>query len=264
MSALAGKRVVVTRAAAQADGLCRLLERAGAVVLRSPTIRVSAAPDPGPLDRALERVEAYRWIVFTSSNGVRAVMARLLESGRDARALDPARVAAVGSSTAGALETHGIRPEFVPETERSRALAETLEPVAGERILLTRADIADPGMAATLRRRGASRVDDVVAYRTELVPPAGEVLEELRRGVQGITFTSPSTLRGFVAMGPEWRSLLDGVVVAALGPATTDAARRVGLEVDMEASERSMTGLVEALERAFASRTPGPDEEMAE
>jgi uroporphyrinogen III methyltransferase/synthase len=264
MSALEGKRVVVTRADGQAEGLCRLLEGAGAEVIRCPTIRVSPPPDFHDLDRALARLAEYRWIVFTSSNGVRAVASRLEVLGRGRGGLDPARVAAVGSSTARALASLDVSPAFVPVVERSRSLAETLEPVVGERILLTRADIADAGLARTLEARGAGRVDDVVAYRTELLPPTGEALRELRRGVRGITFTSPSTLRGFMAIGPEWRSLLEGVAVATLGPATTDAAAREGIAVEVEASERSMKGLVEALERVFAARGEGVDEEIIE
>jgi len=264
VSALQGKRVVVTRAEGQAEELCSMLERRGAEVIRCPTIRVSPPASFDELDEALARLEQYRWIVFTSSNGVRAIASRLEALGRDAGNLDAARVAAVGSSTAHALESLGVSPAFVPTVERSRALADELDPVAGERILLTRADIASAGLAARLEERGASRVDDVVAYRTELLPPAGEALRELRLGVQGITFTSPSTLRGFVAIGPEWRSLLEGVVVATLGPATTEAAAGEGLGVDVEAPERSMTGLVEALQRAFAARAGRPDEESVE
>jgi uroporphyrinogen III methyltransferase/synthase len=264
VSALRGKRVVVTRAEGQADGLCRLLAERGSAVIRCPTIRVEPPPSLEDLDRALGRLDEYRWIVFTSSNGVRAVAARLEALGRGGETLDPARVAAVGTSTAHALEALGLTPAFVPEVERSRSLADELEPVVGERVLLTRADIADPGLAERLEARGAGRVDDVVAYRTELLPPAGEALRELRLGVQGITFTSPSTLRGFIAIGPEWRSLLQGVIVATLGPATSEVAAREGLEVDVEASERSMKGLVEALERAFAARTGRHDEETVE
>jgi len=261
VSSLGGKRVVVTRSDEQAEELADMLESRGAEVIRCPTIRVTPPPSYHELDRALKRLDEYRWIVFTSSNGVRAVASRLETLGLEPTMLDPARVAAVGSSTSQALEELGVTPTFVPEVERSRALAEELGPVQGAPILLTRADIADPGLAETLLARGASRVDDVVAYRTELLPPTGEALRELRLGVQGITFTSPSTVRGFVAIGQEWRSLLDGVVVATLGPATSEAAAREGFGVDVEASERSMTGLVEALERAFAARRGRPDEE---
>jgi len=264
VTALAGKRIVVTRAEEQADGLCRALERAGAFVIRCPTIRMVPPESHEALDEALGRLREYRWLVFTSSNGVRAVLSRMAELGLSPKTLDGARVAAVGASTARVLEGNGVRAGFVPRLERSRALAESLVPVEGEDILLARTDAADPAVAETLRRRGARSVDDVVAYRTLLLLPSPGALEELRRGVDGITFTSPSTLRGFLRGGPEVRGVLDGVIVASLGPATTDVARGAGIAVDVEADQRSMKGLVDALDRAFASGTADDERESAE
>lgn len=264
MNRLAGKRIVVTRAEKQAAGLCRKLEGAGATVIRCPTIRITPPVSYDDLDAGLTRIDEYRWFVLTSSNGVSAVMSRLAALGRPGISLDGARVAAVGASTARALEAQGVRAGFVPRIERSRELAESLAPVEGEQILLARADIADPSVSETLRRRGAARVDDAVAYRTQLLLPSPEVLEELRRGVDGITFTSPSTVRGFLAIGAEWRDLLDGVVVASLGPATTQVARGKGLGIDAEADERSMSGLVDALGEAFASGAGAVDGESVE
>lgn len=261
MSALGGKRVVVTRADAQAAGLILALERTGATVVHCPTIRVSPPESFAELDAALDRLPDYRWVVFTSTNGARAVLSRMAELGRGPESLDPSRVAAVGASTARVLGAAGVGVAFVPETERSMALAESLEPVTGERILLTRADIADAAVAETLRRRGARAVDDVVAYRTALLAPGAEALAELRRGVDGITFTSPSTVRGFLRIGAGWPALLDGVVVASLGPATTEVARDAGIPVHAEAVERTMTGLVDALDRVFEQRSDGVGEE---
>lgn len=262
MSALTGKRIVVTRAAEQAAGLCGGLEGAGAVVIRCPTIRVVPPVSYVGLDAALAGIDDYRWIVFTSTNGVRAVLSRMAELGRPVTILEGSRVAAVGTSTARALEAQGVRPAFIPQVERSWALAGSLSPVEGEYIILVRADIADAGVAETLRQRGAARVEDVAAYRTLLLSPTPEVLEELRRGVDGITFTSPSTVRGFLGIGSERRGLLDGAVVASLGPATTEAAQREGIVTDVEAVERSMSGLVDALGEAF-SRASAFDEESA-
>jgi len=264
VTALVGKRIIVTRADEQADGLCRALERAGAFVIRCPTIRIAPPTSNEALDEALGRLGEYRWLVFTSSNGVRAVLSRMADLGLSPNTLDSARVAAVGASTARVLEGNGIRAGFVPRLERSRALAESLVPVQGEDILLARTDIADPAVADILRRRGAARVDDIVAYRTVLLLPPPGALEELRRGVDGITFTSPSTLRGFLKGGPEVRGLLEGVIVASLGPATTELARGVGIAVDVEADQRSVNGLVDALDQAFASGTAAVDEESGE
>lgn len=264
MSVLAGKRIVVTRPEAQAGGLCQGLEKKGANVIRCPTIRVEPVESYDRLDAALARLGEYRWVIFTSSNGVRAVLSRMAELGLPSEILDGTRVAAVGTATARTLEAQGVPAGFLPQVERSAAIADSLVPVEGEHVLLLRADIADPAVAEVLRSRGAALVDDVPVYRTVSLPPTPEALLELRLGVDGITFTSPSTVRGFLGAGPEWPGLLDGVVVASLGPATTDAVRAEGIKIDVEAVERSMTGLVQALEAAFASRSGRVDEESVE
>lgn len=260
MSALRGRRIVVTRAEHQASELVDALESAGAVALRCPTIAIGPPDSWADLDTALADLDGYRWVAFTSSNGVRAVVSRLAEVGRSPDELDGDRVAAVGSSTARALIDVGIRPAFVPRVERSRFLAAHLPDVEGARILLARADIADPAVAEMLRERRADRVDDVAAYRTRLRAPEGEALEELRRGVDGITFTSPSTVRGFLRLGEESARLLQGVVVATLGPAATGLARREGIDVTVEARVRNMSGLVDALRTAFESTLRGAEE----
>jgi uroporphyrinogen III methyltransferase/synthase len=243
--------VVVTRAAEQAGELADTLEEAGATPLLCPTIQILAPESWGGLDAALDRVDVYDWVVFTSSNGVRSVAARLQARGLAAAVLATARLAAVGDSTALELARHGLQAAFVPTQQRSRALAEALPDVQGASLLLMRADIAGSSLAETLSRRGAAQVDDVIAYRTALLAPSGGALEELRRGFDGITFTSPSTVRGFVAMGPRWRSLLAEAAIVTLGPATTEAVREQGLPVAAEATERSMKGLVGAVETAL-------------
>jgi uroporphyrinogen-III synthase len=257
---LAGKRIVVTRAEEQARELADLLSEAGAVPVLYPSIRIAPPESVDALDAALDQIARYRWVVFTSSNGVRAVVGRLAARGGSAVELGVARVAAVGASTAAALADLGVEADFVPSVERSRALADELPDVEGARVLLTRADIASPRLAQTLRARGATRVDDVIAYRTLLMAPASEGLEELRRGVDGITFTSPSTVRGCLQAGAELRDILRGVPVFTLGPATTEAVRGEGLEIAAEATERSMRGLVDVLRRVFES-PPGVGEE---
>ncbi len=222
--------------------------------MRCATIRVAPPDSYDELDSALSRLDTYQWLIFTSGNGVRSVLARMEHVGLSVAQLEGVRVAAVGPRTAQALAEHGIPAAFVPTESRSRSLAESLGPVAGQRILLARADIADREPAEILLRRGARQVDDVVAYRTVPAAPHGRALQELRRGVDGITFTSPSTVLGFVDRGPEWREQVSGTIVASIGPVTTAAARDAGLEVHVEAEERTMSGLVEALVRGFARK----------
>jgi uroporphyrinogen-III synthase len=223
----------------------------GALAVRCPTIRIEAPTSYDALDAALGRLEAYDWVIFTSANGVRAALNRLAAIG-GASPLGRARVAAVGRVTAGVLAERGVEVAFVPEAEGSRRLAETLADVEGRRVLLALGDKVDPILAKILRGRGAGSVDVVTAYRTTPTPPSGQGLEELRIGVDAVTFTSPSTVAGFVSLGPDWRGLIRRAVVATIGPTTTAAAMASGVGVHAEARDRSMPALIDAVADALA------------
>lgn len=251
MRALSGKRVAVTRADEQADALCAALEAAGAESIRCPTIRIAPPVSFDAMDAALGRLTEYQWVVFTSANGVRTTLARAQELGAPAAGLAHARVAAVGRVTAAALTQRGVPVGFVPAEEGSSALANTLPEVRGLRVLLALGDKADPILARTLRKRGAVQVDVVTAYLTHPVAPSGGGLEELRNGVDAITFTSPSTVAGFVSLGPDWRGLIRRAVVATIGPTTTAAAMTSGVGVHAEAAERTTGALLEAVSFAL-------------
>jgi len=257
-SPLAGKRVVVTRAPEQADGLCRVLEGVGAFPIRCPTIHLAPPDGWEEVDAALGRLGDYDWVVFTSANGVRFMLERVVELGAGSDGLRAARIATVGSRTAEALAERSLEAAFVGPSGGSIPLAEQLGSVTGARILLARSDRADPVAGDILRRRGAQSVDEVVAYRTLPSAPSGWALDELRRGVDALTFTSPSTVEGFIGVGPEWRALVAGVIVACLGPTTSAAAREAGLEVHVEPEEKSMNGLVRALAARFQAKESSP------
>lgn len=245
MSILSRRRVAVTRADERADALCAALEARGAEPVRVPTIRIGPPPAPAELDAALARVADYDWLVFTSANGVRMALDRASEIAVEA-ALAGRRVAAVGRVTAAELEARGVPVAFVPAQEGSGALARALPDVEGRRVLLARGDKADPALARVLSERGA-RVEQVTAYVTVPVAPSGQGLEELSIGVDVITFTSPSTVEGFVSLGPDWRGLIRRTAVATIGPTTTAAAMASGLGVHAEAEERTTAALVEAV-----------------
>lgn len=245
--------MVVTRAQEQSEELCRALEERGARPIRCPTIRLAGPEDRAPLDAALRALSHYDWVVFTSPNGVRFTAGRMEELGLDLGALRARRVAAVGTRTARALTERGVETGFLAPDAGSVPLAEALAPVEDATILMARSDRADPVAGEVLRRRGARNVDEVVAYRTVPTAPGGELLDELRLGFEALTFTSPSTVHGFVALGPEWRRLVADAIVATLGPTTTGAARDAGMAVE-EAEEQTMTGLLDALERGLARR----------
>lgn len=248
---LSGKRVLVTRAREQASQLANRLTELGAEVIEAPAITIAEPDDYGPLDDAIWRLDEYRWVVFTSANGVAGFFGRLRALGMDSRAIGRAKVAAVGSGTAAALAGWGITPDFQPARFLTSAVAEGLRErgVDGARILLPRTDAVGEDMAGPLVAAGAT-VDTVVAYRT-LVPDRLEppVEQALRDGqVDVVTFASGSTVRNLVALlGPDGARVLASPLVACIGPITARTARDAGLRVDVEATEHTIDGLVEAI-----------------
>lgn len=260
---LFGRRVVVTRSRAQASKLSERLLELGAEPFEFPAIQVAPPEDGEPLRRAAAGVGTYDWVIFTSANGVETFFAALDEQGGDARALGCTKVAAIGSETAAALAARGIRADAVPGEFRAEGvLALFPERLDGVRILLARAAEAREVLPEELRRRGAE-VDDVAAYRTvpgEGARRAGRLQEMLAAGeVDAVTFTSSSTVRNLLAMlggeSAEGRAeavrLLNRTTLASIGPVTTKTAREAGLNVQVEAAEYTIAGLVEALTGHF-------------
>ena len=247
MNALESRRVVVTRPAAQSGEICGLLEAAGAVPVLVPTITIAPPFSFEPLDRALRSAAEYDWLVFTSANGARSVLQRTTTLGLDLGRVANLRLAAVGPATRAVLSDAGLTVAAMPSDHRSDQIPESLGDVDGVRILLPRSDLADDTLPGLLRDMGAG-VDAVAAYRTTTQPmtPAGLAAFEL--GVDAITFTSPSTVRGLLeGLGSARSRLVDDAVVASVGPVTSKAARKLGLRVDVEASESTSRGLVDAL-----------------
>jgi len=245
-------RVVVTRPRAQAEELAAKLQAEGAVVIGCPTIRIAPLESFADLDRALERIVDYRWVVLTSANAAEAVLERLRVAA-SGRRLAGTRVACVGPATRRAVEKHGVDVAHTPGDVTAERLAQTLEPVAGERILFPRGDLGGRTLTRILGERGAL-VDDVVVYRTLPIPPPRQCAAELRRGVDALTFTSPSTVEGFVALGAEWREVVRGAIVASIGPTTSAALREAGFDRWTEAREHTADGLVDALAEAYGAR----------
>lgn len=254
---LFGRRVVVTRARAQASAFAAQLEALGAEVVEWPAIRIEPAADLTPLRAAVARLASYDWIFFTSVNAVDVFFALLHESGRDARALAGHRLVAIGPATADRLNGFGIRPDVQPAEYTSAAIVEALSArdLRGERILCPRADIAPADLPEALTRRGAV-VTEVTAYRT--VPDAAQastVAAMLGRGeVHWLTFTSSSTVTNFFA-AIEPAAVKPGAArIASIGPMTSAAVRRFGLEPAVEAPTHTIPGLIQAILRMEQER----------
>ena len=250
---LMGRRIVVTRQVERAAALSNKLEALGAQPILCPTIKIIPPASCAEMDTAISQIEAYRWVVFPSTNSVQSVFQRMLETGIPTNRLSEVPVAAVGPTTQRALEAGGATVAHIPDEYLAERLGETLDPVVGERILVMRADIGELTLGEILTRRGA-QVDEVVAYRTVTQPPPVIAVMELKRGVDALTFTSPSTVRGFLELGPGWRDLTGGAMIATIGPLTSAAVRKMGLKVQVEADEHTMEGLVSALVTEFTGK----------
>jgi uroporphyrinogen III methyltransferase/synthase len=246
---LFGKRVLVTRPAHQADDFATRLWEAGAEPILAPTIAIGPPDDPAAARDAVARVREYDWVVFTSRNGVDAFFDVLGELGRDARAFGDVRIAAIGPKTAEALAVRGIRvdlipAEFVNEAVASELLART---APGDRILIYRAQEAREVLPETLREQG--RVADIVAaYATRFVDDPELTAKAERADI--VTFTSSSTVAGFLHNVADAASLLARKTVAAIGPITARTARDAGIRVDVVADEFTVDGLIRALSTA--------------
>lgn len=245
---LHGKRIVVTRARDQASELKRLLQEDGAEVIEFPTIEITPPASFDSLDRTIDALGDYQWVVFTSPNGVNAFFDRLRQRGRDARALAGCMIAAVGDSTAGDLRTRGIEPDLVPARFQSAALLPLLDSdQRGVRTAVIRAATGSDELIDGLRQRGGE-VDLAVAYETK--PIAGDV-QQLQQ-IDIVTFTSGSTVENFFAVAAD---RLPNAKLASIGPVTSDAIRRHGREVDIEADSATVAALHAAILRACRSAT---------
>lgn len=259
---LDGKRIVVTRAAHQAESFVRRLAELGAQPIAIPVIRIEPLEDHGPIDGLIDGLAplaprasraSFDWLVFTSSNAVEVFFDRLTTRALDASALGGVRIAAVGPVTAEVLERRGARPDAVPPEFIGESVAEALGDVSGLRIALPRAQIARRTVVEMLEARGAV-VTDVAIYRTLPKDFSSEAIEHLRNGADAVTFTSGSTVRNFVAALEKTersKDFFNDTLVACIGPATADTARAIGLDVGLVPKEYTTAGLVDGLVQHF-------------
>lgn len=251
MIPLWGKTVVVTRPRTQAQPFIARLESLGATVLSIATIEiVPPADEYAALDESIAHLNDFDWLVFTSANGVDHFGQRLSYAGKGTADLAPLQIAVVGEATATALAERGITPHVLPDTFVAEDLAETLKqiPMAGQRVLLPRADIARQQLPTSLREMGAE-VTAVDAYRTIAPPLDPATLALLNKGVDVLTFTSSSSVRNFVAQVGDAtaRRLAENAIIAVIGPVTARTTRDLGLPVTVQADPYTTDGLVDAL-----------------
>lgn len=250
---LFGKTVLATRATEQADDLYAALSELGANVLVQPAIEILPVEDFGQLDRAIARLGEFAWLVFSSANGVRFFIERLLASG-DLRRLGSVKLAVIGPGTTEALAEFHLRPDLMPGEYRAEALAAALAPLAaGRRVLLVRASRGREVLAEQLAAAGAT-VEQVVAYRSVDVAEAdADIVDAIDAGrVDWITVTSSAIARSLAKM---LGGRLNKCKLATISPLTTQALREQGYEAAAEATEYTMAGVVAAIANATNRRT---------
>ena len=245
---LAGRRVIVTRE--HPGELADLLAERGAEMVHVPLIGVGDPADGGgALQRELERLDTFDWLVVTSREGARRVGTAAASTG--------ARLAAVGLATARELTaTSGRRVDVVPEIQRADALAAAIvdassEVTDGLRVLIAQADLARGEVGEVLRAAGHTVVE-VTAYRTAIAesttsPETGSETASITSSVvdaDAVLFASGSAVRGWISAVGQ----VTPPVVIAIGPSTAGVVSELGLDLTAVAADHSLEGLVNELE----------------
>ena len=263
---LEGRAILVTRARAQSEEITAGIEALGGTVIHCPTIEFAQPSDPAPLEAAINRLESFDWIVFTSANGVTFFCDRLNQLREDGvDSIASLVTCAIGPSTAKALASAGVEADVIPEVATSEgALSAIIEYAGGMealsdiRFLIPQARVAREVLPIELGKLGAL-VEAVEAYQT--IRPSidpGKIIALLEQGaIDAITFTSPSTVSNFAVLvgSQDLSQLLRTCVVACIGPVTTATARQYGLENPIEPETHTSASLIEIL-ASYLSNKP--------
>ncbi|MDH4231623.1 MAG: uroporphyrinogen-III C-methyltransferase [Nitrospirota bacterium] len=256
---LFGHRVLTTREHA---GGFEPLEDLGAEVIQFSTVEIVPPEDWDELDRGIDTIESYDWLVFTSSNGVDYFFRRFFERDRDIRELKGLKICAIGTKTAASIKKFGIRVDLIPGTFNAEGLieaftdpqgAESIKPGAlpleGKKFLLPRAEVAREIFPEKIRELGGA-IDVPVAYRAVKPEKHGKMLRRfLKEGrVTIATFTSAATFNNFrEILGEDADELLRSVAIAVIGPVTAKAIEKAGLRVHIMPREATVEAMVDEI-----------------
>ena len=258
---LKGRTIVITRSRKQAETFARTLERVGAKVVALPTIEIVDPESWDDVDDSIRQLAEGRfdWVAFTSANGVERFFARLRSVPADA--FKDVRVAAVGVATQRAVEAGGLTVDLVPGFHTAETLAAELGDGGGSILLPRAADV--PGEMVEILTGNGWDVREVTVYRNVPASDEDPAVDAVRKGrYDAVTFTSASTVKGFVGMLGVPDELGEGTepskqLVACIGPVTAKACSDLGMRVDVIAEEHSSPGLVDALIGRFGGTIGG-------
>jgi uroporphyrinogen III methyltransferase/synthase len=255
-------KILITRARDQSGGFAARLKKLGAEVIEFPTIKIVPPKSWEKLDQAIEHLRSYDWIIFTSANGVHFFWKRLKEKRKNLPLLASLKVAAIGPATAKKLQEKGVRVSYTPKEFIAEGILRGFKKIElkGKRILLARAEKARDILPKGLRKMGA-KVDVVETYRTTKPRGGSKALKQLL--VDGkfdaITFTSSSTVNHFVELlkKEDLKKLLKGITIASIGPVTTEAAKKLGMRVQIQPEQYTIPDLTQAIAKYFSPHLGG-------
>ena len=252
---LFGKKIIVTRAKKQASYLVNLLEEQGAEVIEFPMIDIVPPQNWNDVDRAIEMLHIYNWIIFTSVNGVEFFFKRLRETKKDIRELKGINIATIGEKTAKAVENYGLTVNMLPDEYKAEGIIESFEKsdIKGKKILIPRAKDAREILPHELQKKGAE-IHVVTVYETKKPEPekVKEIKEMLNRGaIDVVTFASSGTVRNFLSIIPKYKELLLKSTIACIGPITAKPLRDIGIEPQIICNKYTIEELVREIVAYF-------------
>ncbi|OGW05511.1 MAG: uroporphyrinogen-III C-methyltransferase [Nitrospinae bacterium RIFCSPLOWO2_12_39_16] len=277
---LFGKRILITRPRGQTKSFVELLENEGAIIMQMPTIETVPPDSWDALDNAINRLDTYQWLIFTSANGVRFFIERLKANKKDIRELKGIKICAIGPKTAASVESFGIRVDAVPEKYIAEGVIEEMKKhgIEGKKILLPRASVARDILPLELKKMGAE-IDVVDAYKTvKSVEKASDIKNMIRKEkIDVITFTSSSTVKNFMSYfnlpppllrkeGIKGRSnfdrgddrkMLKNITIASIGPITAKTVEEFGLKNNIVSDEHTIERFTEKIIEYFGRKENG-------
>jgi uroporphyrinogen-III synthase len=252
---LAGKTILVTRAAGQSSQFTQLLLAQGAQVVEMPALEIRPPSTWEPLDRAIAHLDRFDWLILTSANAVTFFLERLRVPGD--RPLPPVKIAVVGKKTAAVLAQAGFTADYVPPDFVADALVENFPvPVSGLRLLFPRVESGGRDLLVQGMTAAGAEVTEVPAYESgcPLIPDAGAIAALESGQVDVITFASSKTVRHFChlaaqGLGADWQGFLKGIAIASIGPQTSETCQELLGRVDVAAQTFTLEGLTAAIEQ---------------